>query len=135
MSWLQSPLNPRAEGRSCMRSRVVIAFVIACSSPAWPLAAQPSEQEAPPPAAEGDAPQLPEDDPAASSSDAAEAQPEPEVSVAPEGEPDEIVVTAQKRAQRVQDVPLSISVVGEFQLERQQVHRVADLARIAPSLE
>src|SRR6185369_4227861 len=48
---------------------------------------------------------------------------------------DEIVVTAQKRVERLQDVPLSITVTDQAELERQQVNRVADLARVAPSLE
>lgn len=48
---------------------------------------------------------------------------------------EEIVVTAQKREQRVQDVPLSISVIDQAQLERQQVNSLMDLMRVAPSLE
>lgn len=47
----------------------------------------------------------------------------------------EIVVTAQKRVERVQDVPVSMTVATAETLERQQVNTVADLARIAPSLE
>lgn len=46
-----------------------------------------------------------------------------------------IVVTAQKRSERVQDVPISVTVASQKDLERQQVNTVADLARIAPSLE
>jgi len=46
-----------------------------------------------------------------------------------------IVVTAQQRAERVQDVPISVTVASQEDLERQQVNTVADLARIAPSLE
>ncbi|MCC7464084.1 MAG: TonB-dependent receptor [Gammaproteobacteria bacterium] len=48
---------------------------------------------------------------------------------------DEIVVTAQKRTQRLQDVPQSISVASQKQLESQQIVTVSDLSRIAPSLE
>ena len=48
---------------------------------------------------------------------------------------DELVVTAQKRAERVQDVPLSINVVGEAQIAQQQIHNIFDLSRTAPSLE
>ena len=47
----------------------------------------------------------------------------------------DIVVTAQRRAERVVDVPISITVASQAQLERQQVNTVNDLARIAPSLE
>jgi iron complex outermembrane receptor protein len=47
----------------------------------------------------------------------------------------DIIVTAQRRAQRLQDVPESISVQTGAELERQQVNTVADLSRVAPSLE
>jgi iron complex outermembrane receptor protein len=48
---------------------------------------------------------------------------------------DELVVTAQKREENVQDVPIAITVVGGKQLERQQINTVTDLRRTAPSLE
>ncbi len=48
---------------------------------------------------------------------------------------DDIVVTAQRRQERVVDVPISITVASQGQLERQQVNTVNDLARISPSLE
>ena len=48
---------------------------------------------------------------------------------------DEIIVTAQRRQERVVDVPISITVASQAQLERQQVNTVNDLARISPSLE
>ena len=47
----------------------------------------------------------------------------------------EIVVTAQRRKERVVEVPISITVANEAQLERQQVNTVSDLNRIAPALE
>ena len=47
----------------------------------------------------------------------------------------DIVVTAQRRQERVVDVPISITVASQAQLERQQVNTVNDLNRIAPSLE
>lgn len=47
----------------------------------------------------------------------------------------EIIVTAQRRQERVTEVPISITVASQAQLERQQVNTVNDLARIAPSLE
>ena len=47
----------------------------------------------------------------------------------------EIVVTAQRRRERVTDVPISITVASQGQLERQQVNTINDLNRIAPSLE
>lgn len=47
----------------------------------------------------------------------------------------EIVVTAQRRRERVVDVPISITVANQGQLERQQVNTLNDLNRISPSLE
>jgi iron complex outermembrane recepter protein len=47
----------------------------------------------------------------------------------------EIVVTAQRRAESVTKVPISITVADGAQLERQQVNTMNDLNRIAPSLE
>ncbi len=49
--------------------------------------------------------------------------------------PAEIIVTAQRRAEKVTEVPISITVADSAQLEREQVDTVADLNRIAPSLE
>lgn len=48
---------------------------------------------------------------------------------------DEIVVTAQRRTESVQDVPLSISVVSGAQLDRQQVVELRDLSRTTAGLE
>lgn len=50
-------------------------------------------------------------------------------------EPIVVVVTAQKREQKLQDVPLSITVASGKQLERLQINSVADLQRVAPALE
>jgi len=47
----------------------------------------------------------------------------------------EIIVTAQRRAEKVTEVPISITVADSAQLEREQVDTVSDLSRIAPSLE
>ena len=46
----------------------------------------------------------------------------------------ELVVTAQKRAENVRDVPLSISVLTGDQLAKQHVANYADLARSTPGL-
>ena len=48
---------------------------------------------------------------------------------------EEIVVTAQKRTQSVQDVPISITVLGEDQVERMGFQDLTDLARASASLE
>lgn len=48
---------------------------------------------------------------------------------------DEIIVTAQKREERIQDVPVAITFVGQEQLESQNIVDVSDLARAVPSVE
>jgi len=49
--------------------------------------------------------------------------------------PGDIIVTAQRRSESVVQVPISVTVADQAQLERQQVDTVNDLNRIAPSLE
>lgn len=46
----------------------------------------------------------------------------------------EIVVTANKRLENVQDVPLAVSVVGQAALDAANVRNFQDLGKIAPSL-
>lgn len=48
---------------------------------------------------------------------------------------EEVIVTAQKRAEKLQDVPVAVTVIGEDQLQNQRIYTLADLARTAPSLE
>ena len=48
---------------------------------------------------------------------------------------DEIVVTAQKRAERLQDVPVAITVIKQEDMERANVTQISDLSRLAPSVE
>src|ERR1043165_3009475 len=45
---------------------------------------------------------------------------------------EEIVVTAQKRVEKLQDVPISVTVVDEKQLDNQSVYSIEDLARTSP---
>jgi iron complex outermembrane recepter protein len=47
----------------------------------------------------------------------------------------EIVVTAEKREEKLQDVPVAVTVVSAAQLASQHVYNIADLARTTPSLE
>lgn len=49
--------------------------------------------------------------------------------------PGEIVVTAQRRAERVQDVPIPVTVVAGDQLQAQSVNEISDLGRVASSLK
>lgn len=48
--------------------------------------------------------------------------------------PAEIVVTAQKRSERLQDVPLSLQVIEPAQLDAAGVRQFADLGKVSPSL-
>ena len=47
---------------------------------------------------------------------------------------EEIIVTAQKREQRLQDVPVSVTVVGAAQLDRQGIKSAAELQYAVPVL-
>ena len=60
--------------------------------------------------------------------------PAPEQAAQPADNSD-INFTAQRKAEKVTEVPISITVANAAQLERQQVNTMNDLNRIAPSLE
>jgi iron complex outermembrane receptor protein len=47
---------------------------------------------------------------------------------------EEVIVTAQKREQRLQDVPISMSVLDEAALERRGFNRLEDIAFATPNL-
>ncbi|TLZ30528.1 MAG: hypothetical protein E6K29_06455 [Gammaproteobacteria bacterium] len=46
----------------------------------------------------------------------------------------EIVVTAQRREQRLQDVPIAVTVLGTADLERKQIRDTIDLIEQVPNL-
>lgn len=46
----------------------------------------------------------------------------------------EIIVTAQRRAERLQDVPLTVTVQTGEQLERANINETRDLVRVVPGL-
>lgn len=48
---------------------------------------------------------------------------------------EEITVTAQKREQNVQDVPIAMTITNAEQIDRQKVYTLQDLARTTPGLE
>ncbi len=48
---------------------------------------------------------------------------------------EEIVVTAQKREQQVQDVPIAMTVTNAEMMDRQKVYTLQDLSRTTPGLE
>jgi outer membrane receptor protein involved in Fe transport len=47
---------------------------------------------------------------------------------------EEVVVTARKTAENLQDVPASITAIGSTQLEREGVSDIKDVARLTPGL-
>src|SRR2546430_1769961 len=46
----------------------------------------------------------------------------------------EVIVTAQKRAEDVQKVPLTINAIGAGQLAQHQIQTIADLTTLVPGL-
>lgn len=62
-----------------------------------------------------------------------EAQPAP-AEAAPELQGNEIIVTATKREQTLQDVPVAVSVTSAQTLERAQIRDLKDLTSVVPSL-
>ena len=68
---------------------------------------------------------------------AAAAQAEQSGSPAPaadEGSLQEVVVTAQKRTERLQDVPVAVSAIGAEQLSSRGIQNVRDLSGLAPNV-
>jgi iron complex outermembrane receptor protein len=47
----------------------------------------------------------------------------------------EIIVTAQKRAQSIQKVPIAISAISSDDLERRQIQNITSLSSVAPNLQ
>src|SRR5882757_9247995 len=62
------------------------------------------------------------------------AQPAPAAAQADDGGIPEIVVTAQKRAENVQDVPIAISAFSAEALQERAVSSVASLSNISPNV-
>jgi iron complex outermembrane receptor protein len=66
--------------------------------------------------------------------DAAYAQVLPSEQAQGQSYPSDIIVTAQKRSQNVQDVPIAIDVLGAEQLEEMRITRPQDLQTATPGL-
>ena len=64
---------------------------------------------------------------------AQEAAPAPAQVAAPEGT-GEILVTARKRTERLQDVPESVSVIGAEQIERANISNIKDFVTLTPNI-
>jgi iron complex outermembrane receptor protein len=73
-------------------------------------------------------------DPGQSTPDAAAPQSSPVAAETNEPVPGDIIITAQKRSENIQKVPLAVSVVSEEQLKASGVTQFQDLGKIAPSL-
>uniref|UniRef100_UPI003567BE85 TonB-dependent receptor plug domain-containing protein n=1 Tax=Litorivivens sp. TaxID=2020868 RepID=UPI003567BE85 len=48
---------------------------------------------------------------------------------------EEVIVTAQKREQSMQDVPMAITAIGGRMLENNEINSVSDLSKLVPSLK
>ena len=48
---------------------------------------------------------------------------------------EEIIVTAQKRAQSVQDIPIAVSAFDKATIERQRITKITDISLYAPNVE
>ena len=48
---------------------------------------------------------------------------------------EEIIVTARKRSESIQDVPVAVSALSVEQVERGNIQRVQDLEKLAPNVE
>ena len=59
----------------------------------------------------------------------------PQASEAATADSDEIIVTATKREQTLQDVPISVSVTGQDTIEKAQIRDLLDLQSVVPSLK
>lgn len=127
-----------------VRAQTVAPTTDEPSAPVQPAAPPADESAAPPPDATAPAseppatpepptapetPMAPEPSPA----DVAPTQPQPPVATpTPQPGVEEIVVTAQKREQRAQDVPLAMSVFSATDLADAGVLDVLDLAELTP---
>lgn len=58
----------------------------------------------------------------------------PEPSAVGESRLEEVVVTAQKRQERLQDVPIAISAIPTAQIEQRRIDNLLDLSALAPNL-
>ncbi len=72
------------------------------------------------------------DKPAADTAKAGD--PAPQTTPAPASNDSDIIVTATKRAENVQKVPLAVSVLSPAQLQASGIRQFQDLGKIAPSL-
>src|SRR6202162_6201565 len=48
------------------------------------------------------------------------------------GQLEDVIVTAQKRSERIQDVPMSVTAASRDELAKEGIYSPADLERVAP---
>src|SRR5262249_38227041 len=72
--------------------------------------------------------------PSTSSPPAADVPAPPEAAASSASELQEVVITAQRRAERLQDVPISVSVYDQATMDSQGVRAIDDVSRITPGL-
>ncbi|MDP9064318.1 MAG: TonB-dependent receptor, partial [Pseudomonadota bacterium] len=53
---------------------------------------------------------------------------------APSGALEEVVVTATRRSERLEDVPISVTAFGQDRLDAEGVHGIDDLSRVSPGV-
>lgn len=66
---------------------------------------------------------------------AQDAEPANETAKSAAADPGEIVVTAQRREERLVDVPISVSAVNAAALDRAQVRTVTDIGNVVPNIQ
>ena len=103
---------------------------IVCALPLIFSGLVPGRAQAQAPAAEADQPPPPDPAEAASAAD-----PDGDIELAPPLPSGDIVVTARRRTESLQNVPLAVSVVGGEQIARTGTFNVAKLTQIQPSLQ
>jgi len=70
----------------------------------------------------------------ASGSDAQQSQSSAPTGAAQGEQLSEIIVTAQKRSQSLQEVPISVTALSESTMQRADIHLTSDLPSVAPAL-
>ena len=53
----------------------------------------------------------------------------------PSVELDEIIVTAEKRAEKLQDIPVAATAITSTDIERAGINNIQDVAQLTPNLE
>jgi iron complex outermembrane recepter protein len=114
------------------RFRAIALGLLASTALAGPALAQPLDPNDPPPPATD-----PSDSPAPATNATDVTAPPPQVQVAQDGQVEdstEIIITAQKREENLQDVPLSVLAIGTRRLDQLNIADFADYAQQLPSV-